>query len=152
MTTFLSKSNGKLNSMFDTIPDFLKSLISTLPFPLAKKLDKKSAKDVTTDILKDLMKPGVITGVLKNIMSVLRTRFPAFVGSNALYLPPLFTVWGLTTDCHWGCLCYFLEFGIVINGEGRNESNLESRNRMSWSREHSQRMGIRLIMEIVRSR
>jgi len=39
------------------------------------------------DILKDLAKPGVITGLLKNIMTVLRTRFPAFVGSNALYIP-----------------------------------------------------------------
>jgi hypothetical protein len=87
LTTFLHNSNDKLNSLFDNIPGFLKSLISTLPFPLARKLDKKSPKEVGVDILKDLAKPGVITGLLKNIMTVLRTRFPAFVGSNALYLP-----------------------------------------------------------------
>jgi hypothetical protein len=87
LTTFLQNSNDKLNSLFDTIPGFLKSLISTLPFPLARKLDKKSPKEVGIDILKDLAKPGVITGLLKNIMTVLRTRFPAFVGSNALYYP-----------------------------------------------------------------
>src|SRR5579859_3292929 len=84
LTTFLNKSNKQLNSMFDDIPSFLKSLISTLPFPLARKLDKKSPKEAGVDILKDLAKPGVITGLLKNIMTVLRTRFPAFVGSNAL--------------------------------------------------------------------
>ena len=39
------------------------------------------------DFLKDLAKPGVITGLLRNVLSVLRTRFPAFVGSNALYVP-----------------------------------------------------------------
>jgi hypothetical protein len=88
LTTFLQKSNSKLNSLFDSTPDFLKSLIAALPFPLAKKLDKKSPKAVGVEILKDLAKPGVITGLLKNIMSVLRTRFPAFVGSNALYCPP----------------------------------------------------------------
>jgi hypothetical protein len=65
----------------------LKSLISALPFPLARKFDKKNPKEVGVDILKDLAKPGVITGLLKNIMNVLRTRFPAFVGSNALYVP-----------------------------------------------------------------
>ena len=56
---------------------------------MARKLDhldtrKKSAKDITMDILKELAKPGVVTGLLKNIMNVLRTRFPAFVGTNAL--------------------------------------------------------------------
>jgi hypothetical protein len=85
LTNFLQKSNSKLNSLFDSTPDFLKSLIATLPFPLAKKLDKKSPQAVGVDVLKDLAKPGVITGLLKNIMSVLRTRFPAFVGSSALY-------------------------------------------------------------------
>jgi hypothetical protein len=39
------------------------------------------------DFLRDLAKPGVITGLLRNVLSVLRTRFPAFVGSNALYVP-----------------------------------------------------------------
>jgi hypothetical protein len=89
LTTFLQKSNAQLNSLFESTPNFLKSLISTLPFPLARKLDKKSPKEVGIDILKDLAKPGVITGLLKNIMTVLRTRFPAFVGSNALYYPLL---------------------------------------------------------------
>jgi len=84
LTNFLQNKNEKLNSLFDTIPGFMKSLISTLPFPLARKLDKKSTKDVSVDILKDLAKPGVISGLLKNIMTVLRTRFPAFVGSNVL--------------------------------------------------------------------
>lgn len=83
---FLNKSNNQLNSLFDSIPGFMKALISTLPFPIARKMDKKSPKDVTTDILKDLAKPGVITGLLRNIMNVLRTRFPSFVGSNALYV------------------------------------------------------------------
>jgi len=88
LTNFLHKSNGKLDSLFEHTPDFLKSLIATLPFPIAKKLDKKSPKDVGIDVLKDLAKPGVITGLLKKILSVLRTRFPAFVGSSALYCPP----------------------------------------------------------------
>ena len=89
LRSFLHKSNAKLNSLFDSTPGFVKSLISTLPFPLAKKLDKKGPKEVGIDILKDLAKPGVISGLLKNIMTVLRTRFPAFVGSNALYYPSL---------------------------------------------------------------
>lgn len=88
LTTFLQKSNGKLNSLFDSTPDFLKSLIATLPFPLAKKLDKKSPKEVGVDVLKDLAKPGVITGLLKKIITTLSRRFPAFVGSNALYYLP----------------------------------------------------------------
>jgi hypothetical protein len=87
LSEFLHKSNKQLNSTFESIPGFLKSLISTLPFPLARKLDKKSPKEVSVDILKDLAKPGVITGLLRNIMNVLKTRFPAFVGSNALYSP-----------------------------------------------------------------
>jgi hypothetical protein len=87
LNNFLHNSNSQLQSKFDSIPGFLKSLISTLPFPLARKLDKKSPKEVGVDILKDLAKPGVITGLLRNIMNVLRTRFPAFVGSNALYRP-----------------------------------------------------------------
>ena len=96
LTSFLHKSNDQLNSLFESIPGFLKSLISTLPFPLARKLDKKGPKEVGIDVLKDLAKPSVITGLLKNIMTVLRTRFPAFVGSNALYA--LFVVWGLIID------------------------------------------------------
>lgn len=89
LTTFLSSSNEHLNSLFDKTPPFLKTLITALPFPMARKLDhldtkKKSAKDITMDILKELAKPGVVTGLLKNIMNVLRTRFPAFVGTNAL--------------------------------------------------------------------
>src|SRR5215472_7571666 len=78
LKTFLKNSNDKLNHLFDSIPGFLKSLISTLPFPVARKLDKKNAKDVGLDILKDLAKPGVISTLFKNIMNVLRTRFPAF--------------------------------------------------------------------------
>ena len=81
--------------MFESIPDFMKALISSLPFPISRKLDKKSAKDVTADFLKDLMKPGVITGLFSRIMAVLRTRFPAFIGSNALYLPLSFSGWRL---------------------------------------------------------
>ena len=86
LTSFLHKSNANLNAMFESIPDFMKALISSLPFPISRKLDKKSAKDVTADLLKDLMKPGVITGLFSRIMTVLRTRFPALIGSNALYL------------------------------------------------------------------
>jgi len=85
LTKFLNKSNPKLDSLFDSMPPFMKMLISALPFPAARKLDKKSPKDVSADILKGLAKPGVITGLLRNIMNVLRTRFPAFVGTNALY-------------------------------------------------------------------
>jgi hypothetical protein len=85
LSKFLNRSNGQLNALFERMPGFMKTLISALPFPIARKLDKKPAKGVTTDILKDLAKPGVITGLLRNIMNVLRTRFPAFVGSNALY-------------------------------------------------------------------
>lgn len=86
LTSFLHKSNAKLNSLFDSVPGFLKTLISALPFPLAKKLDKKSPKEVGIDVLKDITKPGVVTELLKNILKVLRTRFPAFAGSNALYV------------------------------------------------------------------
>jgi hypothetical protein len=85
LTSFLHKSNAQLNSLFDSTPDFVKAIIPGLPFPLAKKLDKKSPKEVGMDILKDLAKPGAITGLLQKIMTLLRTRFPAFVGSNALY-------------------------------------------------------------------
>jgi len=92
LTTFLNSSSGHLSSLFDSAPSFLKSLISTIPFPLARKLDKKSPKDVSVDFLKDLAKPGVITGLLRNILSVLRTRFPAFVGSNALLSLGLFVL------------------------------------------------------------
>ena len=89
LTSFLHKSNAQLNSLFDSTPDFLKSIIPALPFPLAKKFDKKNPKEVGVDILKDLAKPGVITGLLKKIMVLLRTRFPAFVGSNVLYYTSL---------------------------------------------------------------
>jgi hypothetical protein len=85
LTSFLHRSNAKLDSLFNSIPGFLKSLISALPFPAARKLDKKSPKEIGVDVLKELSKPGVITSLLKNIMNVLRTRFPALVGSNALY-------------------------------------------------------------------
>jgi hypothetical protein len=70
-------------------------LIAALPFPFAKKFDTVQAastgkgklpkKDVSAEILKDLTKPGVITSLLRNIMNVLKTRFPAFGASNALY-------------------------------------------------------------------
>jgi hypothetical protein len=89
LTSFLHRSSAKLDHLFNSIPGFLKSLISALPFPLARKLDKKSPKEIGIDFLKELTKPGVITGLLRNIMNVLRTRFPALVGSNALYSSPV---------------------------------------------------------------
>jgi len=89
LTKFLNRKNNELNLLFDSIPAFMKTLISALPFPIARKLDKKSSKDMTADILKDLTKPGIITSLLRNIMNVLRRRFPALAGSNALYVSSL---------------------------------------------------------------
>lgn len=67
------------------MPGFIESLITALLFPPAKKIDNKNVQEMGIDMLKDLAKPGVISSLLKNIVNVLRTRFPAFVGTNALY-------------------------------------------------------------------
>lgn len=120
LVTLLEDRDGVLARNYEKLPGPLKKLVTTLPEKLTGSLApellavaaesqgmnsdqakrsglrdgglKDAAKNfLTPKSLQDLVtKPGAIVGLLKSIMGALKTRWPAFMGTNVLWSVALF--------------------------------------------------------------
>lgn len=120
LVTLLEDRDGVLARNYEKLPGPLKKLVTTLPEKLTGSLApellavaaesqgmnseqakrsglkdgglKDAAKNfLTPKSLQDLVtKPGAVVGLLKSIMGALKTRWPAFMGTNVLWSVALF--------------------------------------------------------------
>lgn len=120
LVTLLEDRDGVLARNYEKLPGPLKKLVTTLPEKLTGSLapellavaaesqgmnseqaKKSGLKDgglkdaaksfLTPKSLQDLVtKPGAVVGLLKSIVGALKTRWPAFMGTNVLWSVALF--------------------------------------------------------------
>ncbi|KAI2629459.1 hypothetical protein GGS21DRAFT_226192 [Xylaria nigripes] len=125
LTHLLDDKDGLLSRNYARLPSSLKKLVSQLPEKLTSTLApellavaaeaqaigseegvqsglKSGAKKFLSPAnLRDLVsKPGAIVGLLKGIMNVLKTRFPAFVGTNVLWSLAVFLLLSMLWYCY----------------------------------------------------
>ncbi|KAI0202497.1 hypothetical protein F4808DRAFT_421809 [Astrocystis sublimbata] len=116
--------DGVLARNYERLPSGLKKLVAQLPEKLTGSLGpeilavaaesqglahtageggmKAAAKSMLTPgNLKELVtKPGALVGLLKGIVNALKTRFPAFVGTNVLWSLAVFLLMSMLWYCH----------------------------------------------------
>lgn len=97
LTKLLDTSSSQLESTFKNLPGFLQKLIKTLPSKLepgALQAAAAASPALATEGivgLKELVtKPGLLMGLLKSVVNLLKTRFPALLGANAVLSMGLF--------------------------------------------------------------
>ena len=125
LTALLDDRDGVLARTFDKLPNSLKKLVAQLPEKLTSSLApellavaaeaqglsaeegakgglKGAAKKFLTPAnLHDLVtKPGALVGLLKGIVNALKTRFPAFVGTNVLWSLAVFLLMSMLWYCY----------------------------------------------------
>ncbi|KAI0850518.1 hypothetical protein F5Y00DRAFT_32323 [Daldinia vernicosa] len=120
--------DGVLAKSYDKLPSSLKKLVAQLPEKLTSSLapellavaaeaqglkgaeamgvaevvgKKAAVKKLlgTSNLLELVTKPGAVVGLLKGIVNVLKTRWPAFVGTNVLWSVAVF----LLLSALWYC-------------------------------------------------
>ncbi|PSS02293.1 hypothetical protein BD289DRAFT_359852 [Coniella lustricola] len=118
--------DGTLAKNFEKLPGSLKKLVTSLPTKLTGTLapellavaaesqgirrDEAAAAGGVKDQAKKLLmprsisdlvtKPGAIVGMLKAIMNALKTRWPAFIGTNVIWSVALFLLMFVLWYCH----------------------------------------------------
>ncbi|TGJ82219.1 hypothetical protein E0Z10_g6556 [Xylaria hypoxylon] len=122
LVSLLDDRDGVLARTFEKLPSGMKKLVAQLPEKLtsslapeilamaaeAQGLDPKegglkgaASKFLTPSSLKDLVtKPGALAGLLKGIVNALKTRFPAFIGTNVLWSLAVFLLLTMLWYCH----------------------------------------------------
>lgn len=130
LVTLLEDRDGVLARNYEKLPGPLKKLVTTLPEKLTGSLApellavaaesqgmnseqakrsglkdgglKDAAKSfLTPKSLQDLVtKPGAVVGLLKSIVGALKTRWPAFMGTNVLWSVALFLLLSALWYCH----------------------------------------------------
>ncbi|KAI1360568.1 hypothetical protein F5Y08DRAFT_331482 [Xylaria arbuscula] len=126
LTALLDDRDGALARTFDKLPTSLKKLVAQLPEKLTSSLApellavaaeaqglsaeegknagglKGAAKSFLTPAnLHDLVtRPGALVGLLKGIVNALKTRFPAFVGTNVLWSLAVFLLLSMLWYCY----------------------------------------------------
>lgn len=127
LTQLLDKSNDQLSKTFESLPSSLKKLVASLPSKMTSSLAPEllavatEAQAISTSDaaaaggslsaaakrfirptnLKDLVtKPGAVSGLLRAIVSALKTRWPAFLGTNVLMSLALFLLLFVFWYCH----------------------------------------------------
>ncbi|KAK9422382.1 hypothetical protein SUNI508_04738 [Seiridium unicorne] len=121
----LEDRDGILAKNYEKLPKSLKKLVTQLPTKLSTTLApellavaaeaqglnaaeagkgglKGAAKSfLSPKSLQDLVtKPGAVAGLLKGIVNVLKTRWPAFIGTNILWSVALFLLLSVFWYCH----------------------------------------------------
>ncbi|KAI0425217.1 hypothetical protein F5Y09DRAFT_322255 [Xylaria sp. FL1042] len=125
LVSLLDDRDGVLARTFEKLPSSLKKLVAQLPEKLTSTLApellavaaeaqglsaeegkegglKDAAKKFLTPAnLHDLVtKPGALVGLLKGIVNALKTRFPAFVGTNVLWSLAVFLLLSMLWYCY----------------------------------------------------
>ncbi|KAI1635155.1 RING-like domain-containing protein [Biscogniauxia mediterranea] len=130
LISLLDDRDGVLARNYEKLPKSLKKLVAQLPEKLtgslgpeilaaaaeAQGLSAAGAKDggggdsglkgaakrlLTPKNLRDLVtKPGAIASMLKGIVNVLKTRWPAFMGTNVLWSVAVFLLLSALWYCH----------------------------------------------------
>lgn len=127
LVALLDDRDGVLARNFEKLPSGLKKLVAQLPEKLTGSLapellaaaaeaqglraaeegaGKEGLKDaamsfLTPGNLKEIVtKPGALVGLLKGIVNALKTRFPAFVGTNVLWSLAVFLLMSMLWYCY----------------------------------------------------
>ncbi|KAI1345550.1 hypothetical protein F5Y01DRAFT_52917 [Xylaria sp. FL0043] len=125
LVSLLEDRDGVLARTYEKLPSSLKKLVTHLPEKLTSSLApellavaaeaqglstegvkeggmKDAAKKfLTPSNLHDLVtRPGAIVGLLKGIVNALKTRFPAFVGTNVLWSLAVFLLLSMLWYCY----------------------------------------------------
>ncbi|KAI1126295.1 hypothetical protein F5Y10DRAFT_245301 [Nemania abortiva] len=123
LVSLLDDRDGLLARNFEKLPSSLKKLVAQLPEKLTTSfapellavaaeaqgleaskeggLKDAAKKFLTPANLHDLVtKPGALVGLLKGIVNALKTRFPAFVGTNVLWSLAVFLLLSMLWYCH----------------------------------------------------
>lgn len=125
LVNLLEDRDGILAKNYEKLPKSLKKLVTQLPNKLSSTLApellavaaeaqgigkadagkgglKGAAKSfLTPKSLQELVtKPGAVAGLLKGIVNVLKTRWPAFIGTNVLWSLSLFLLLSVLWYCH----------------------------------------------------
>lgn len=123
----LEDRDGILDKNYERLPGSLKKLVAQLPSKLSTTLApellavaaeaqglkpgadkaaggglKDAAKSLLTpkNLQEIVTKPGAVVGLLKGIVNVLKTRWPAFIGTNVLWSVALFLLLSALWYCH----------------------------------------------------
>ncbi|KAI3318449.1 hypothetical protein HD806DRAFT_315881 [Xylariaceae sp. AK1471] len=125
LVKLLDDRDGILARNYEKLPRGLKKLVAQLPEKLTSSLAPEllavaaeaqglsaaegskgglkgaAKKYLTPGSLHDLVtKPGAVVGLLKGIVNALKTRFPAFIGTNVLWSLAVFLLLSMLWYCH----------------------------------------------------
>ncbi|KAI0860605.1 hypothetical protein F4860DRAFT_198767 [Xylaria cubensis] len=128
LVNLIEDRDGVLARNYERLPSGLKKLVAQLPEKLtsslapellavaaeAQGLETAASKEggggglkdaakkfMTPGNLRDIVtKPGAVVGLLKGIVNALKTRFPAFIGTNVLWSLAVFLLLSMLWYCH----------------------------------------------------
>ncbi|ORY65034.1 uncharacterized protein BCR38DRAFT_408778 [Pseudomassariella vexata] len=125
LVDLIEDRDGLLAKNYERLPNGLKKLVTTLPNKLTTTLAPEllavaaeaqglNAAEASKDGLKGaakhfmqpknlqelVTKPGAVVGMLKGIVNVLKTRWPAFIGTNVLWSVAIFLLLSVLWYCH----------------------------------------------------
>ncbi|RYC53869.1 hypothetical protein CHU98_g12339 [Xylaria longipes] len=123
LVNLIEDRDGVLARNYEKLPGGLKKLVARLPDKLTSSLAPEllavaaeaqgleASKDgglkgaakkfLTPGNLHDIVtKPGALVGLLKGIVNALKTRFPAFIGTNVLWSLAIFLLLSMLWYCH----------------------------------------------------
>ncbi|KAI1459308.1 hypothetical protein F4805DRAFT_421061 [Annulohypoxylon moriforme] len=114
--------DGVLARSYEKLPKSLKKLVAQLPDKLTSSLapellavaaeaqglkveeeaGKEGAKKLLSpgNLMELVTKPGAVVGLLKGIVNALKTRFPAFIGTNVLWSMAVFLLLSVLWYCY----------------------------------------------------
>ncbi|KAH9887768.1 hypothetical protein F4778DRAFT_418469 [Xylariomycetidae sp. FL2044] len=153
LVNLIEDRDGILARSYEKLPKSLKKLVTQLPEKLTTTLapellavaaeaqglsaaseeaGKEGLKDaarkfLTPKNLQELVtKPGAVAGLLKGIVNALKTRWPAFIGTNVLWSVAVF----LLLSALWYCHKRGREERLLREGKGADEDPIDGRERI----------------------
>ncbi|KAI1094876.1 hypothetical protein F5B19DRAFT_443787 [Rostrohypoxylon terebratum] len=122
LVKLIEDRDGVLARSYEKLPKSLKKLVAQLPDKLTSSLapeilavaaeaqglkveeeaGKEGAKKLLSpgNLMELVTKPGAVVGLLKGIVNALKTRFPAFVGTNVLWSMAVFLLLSVLWYCY----------------------------------------------------
>ncbi|KAI1446368.1 hypothetical protein F5Y02DRAFT_382687 [Annulohypoxylon stygium] len=122
LVKLIEDRDGVLARSYEKLPKSLKKLVAQLPDKLTSSLapellavaaeaqglkveeeaGKEGAKKLLSpgNLMELVTKPGAVVGLLKGIVNALKTRFPAFIGTNVLWSMAVFLLLSVLWYCY----------------------------------------------------